>query len=105
METHSQHVISRLGEAEALGDEKRTIAYLNRHNLVAIVIFTLILVSGFLWAEVVGSFLSYYVFQVDDCTHKMKPWQWLVSAIVFTIFTYIIIHRVFRVPITAAYSL
>ena len=89
-------------EAREFGVSRETVKYLNRHPLIAIISFTLIIISGLLWSEFIFS-LIFNIFGVPR--ERMKVWVWFVMATVITFIVYILIKYIIKVPITAAYSL
>ena len=88
-------------EARTTGEQKGTIKYLTQNHLVAIVIFTGVIVIGTLWAGTYIAFLRKYIFRGEE----MSPLQWLLVALITTFILWFLIRYVFRVPITAAFSL
>ena len=95
---------SRQREAETLGTQFQTIIYLNRNPLIAIITFTLVIMTAALWTQVLVEFLTKQIFHLkrpEDITTPM----WFLSALTFSVIAYIIIRKVFDVPLTAAYSL
>lgn len=84
------------------GKEKEAIKYLNKHHLVAIIIFILAIVSAGLWGEAIIK-LSTKIYGVK--TEDLKLWQMTLTATIFTLASYIFIIYVIKLPITVAFSL
>ena len=93
---------SRQIEARTTGEQRETIKFLNQNHIIAIIVFTLILVSANLWAEAAISVIS-IVFRLPR--NQIKLWMWLVSCLFFTAMIYIIIRYIVRVPITSSFTL
>ena len=97
-------VESREIEAENAGTQLQTIIYLNRNPLIAIITFTLVIMTAALWTQTLVQFLTKQIFHLQRPEDITTP-MWFLSALTFSVIAYIIIRKVFDVPLTAAYSL
>jgi hypothetical protein len=95
--------MERLQEASQKGRQSLTIEYLNRHQLVTIIIFIIVIVGGVLWSEFIITLISKHIFMVPR--QDLTAWMWLISALLVTTITWVLLRYVFRIPITAAYCL
>lgn len=86
-------------EAHHNGEHKQTHMYFARHPFVAILLLTMVVISTFLWSEVVLECLAKYLFKVKKS--ELQPWMMAIVALIFTLLTYFVIVYVFRIPITA----
>jgi uncharacterized protein with PQ loop repeat len=86
-------------EAETLGEQKQTVKYLAGNPIVAIIVFSLVILTGGALVFAYYTFLREYVF-------KREPTfiNWFIAYIVTSIITWVLIRYIFRVPITSAYS-
>ena len=94
-------VSSRINEG-LHGEEKLTVAYFNRTPLAAFFVFTLVVIVGLMWSDVISTFIAQYIF--DTTQDGMTFVQWLIPAIVITTFMFIVLWAT-GIPITAAYTL
>lgn len=88
-------------DAEEKGDEHTTIKYLNKNPLIVILVFTFAIMVSQVWFATIRVFLESYVFK----TSQMSMMQWLGLSIVVTIVVLFSFRFVFKVPITAAFTL
>lgn len=89
-------------QARFEGKQEEAVKFLSKHRIIALVVFILAIVSAGLWGEVVSN-LSAKIYGVKK--EELELWQITLTAIIFTIITYILIVHVIKVPITAAFSL
>lgn len=90
-------------EALENGHTRRVRSYLERHHVITMMMFTLIFVGASLWSESVSIIVTKHIFRVRN-GEEMTWDKWVVSALLWTVMSYFIIRRVFRLPLTAAYS-
>lgn len=90
-------------EARVTGEQRETVKYLNRNPLIGIIVFSLAIVGGLIWGQLIIDTVSTYIFKTT--LNNMKPRQWLIFAVVYTIIMYILLRYVIRVPLTSAFSL
>ncbi len=88
-------------EARTSGTQESTVRFLANHHLIAILVFALAIVTANLWAEVV---ISGYCRITNKKREDLDFVRWIILAAVFTLFAYIMIVYVFKMPITAAFT-
>jgi len=83
------------------GSEVETIKYLQSHDGVAILVFSLAVVISGLWLQTYIAFIKETVFR-----NKHVTWaHWAVISLGTTILIWILFRRALKVPITAAFTL
>lgn len=91
----------RLQQAVSQGEVDDTIRYLNRNQVLAVFIFVTAVVVGQLWAQTLMQFLTDHVFM-----HRAPfALQWFIVSLAVTVLFLLAIRFIFKVPVTAAFSL
>ena len=90
-------------EASVKGTEKTTVSFLNRYPMVAIIVFILAIISATTWGEALLVFVSEYIFHVPR--GELRAWMLALTALTITLLTWVIARYIFRLPVTAVFSL
>ena len=91
--------IIRLREATEEGEEITTKKYLVRHELLALILFTVSVLISQIWFNVLESGIKEY-FKKDALTFK----DWLLLGVTFTVTLWIVARYIIKIPLTATFG-